>query len=136
MIQFSHLLRVRYGDTDQMGVVYNVKFLEYFEVGRTEMLRSLGLPYKKLEETGLLLVVTESYIKHKSPAYYDDNLTIVTTLNEKPKFILNLNYEIFREGEEKSIIEGKTSHVFINSNTKKPVRLPSVFLEIIEPYFK
>lgn len=136
MIQFSNQLRVRYGDTDQMGVVYNVKFLEYFEVGRTEMLRSLGLPYKKLEETGVLLVVTESYVKHKNPAYYDDVLTIVTTLAEKPKFILTLNYEIFREGEEKSIIEGNTSHVFINSNTKKPVRLPPIFIEIIEPYFK
>lgn len=136
MIQFSHNLRVRYGDTDQMGVVYNVKFLEYFEVGRTELLRSLGLPYKKLEESGVMLVVTESYIKHKNPAFYDDILTIVTTVKEKPKFILNINYEIFREGEDKSIIEGKTTHVFINAVTKKPVRLPSIFIETISPNFQ
>lgn len=136
MIKYSNQIRVRYADTDQMGVVYNVKYLEYFEVARTEMLRSLGLPYKKLEDTGVMLVVTESYIKHKNPAYYDDILTIITTVEDKPKFILNLNYEIFREGEDKSIVEGKTTHVFINSISKKPVRLPLLFKEIIETYFK
>jgi acyl-CoA thioester hydrolase len=90
-------IRVRYADTDQMQFVYNGKYLEYFEVGRTEMLRSLGLPYFKIENEGYLLPVLEAYVKYLQPAYYDDLLIINSYLRDYPDLKIKINYEILRK---------------------------------------
>src|SRR5690606_40925921 len=79
---FTHRLRVRYQETDQMGVVYHVNYMNWFEIGRTELIRELGLPYKRLEEQGLLLPVIELESKFRAPAKYDDEITVWTRIVE------------------------------------------------------
>jgi|SRR5690554_1597115 len=128
-------IRVRYADTDQMQFVYNGKYLEYFEVGRTEMLRQIGLPYSSLEEQNYLLPLLEAKVKYIKPAHYDDILVIKSSLNEFPSLKILIDYKIFRKDTDELIAEGYTLHVFLNQNTKKVVRPPDFFLETIKPFF-
>ncbi len=135
MISCKTLIRVRYADTDQMQFVYNGKYLEYFEVGRTELLRTCGLPYSTVEQNGFQLPLIEAGIKYKIPAQYDDMLeveAIVTTLYS-PK--VRIEYYVRKEGSNEVIAEGFTEHVFINLNTKKAVRPPKIYIDTLSPYF-
>lgn len=116
-------IRARYADTDQMGVVYYSKYLEYFEVGRTELLRGLGLPYTELESDGIHLPVVECTCCYKRPARYDDVLTIVTTIGDVGRASVRMNYEIYRKGDSKLLASGFTRHASVNSNGK-PVSMP------------
>lgn len=109
--------RVIYGDTDAGGVVYNANFLRYFEMGRTEMMRSLSMPYSRMEERGLILPVTETYLRFKAPARYDDLITIDTSLFEVKKFSCRFNYRILRltdDSREQLLVKGFTVHACIN----------------------
>ena len=99
IIRDTHL-RVRYGETDQMGYVYYGKYAEYFEVGRVETVRSIGIPYKLVEEKGILMPVSELQVNYKRPGHYDDLLTIRTTIPEKPRSSLLFTYEVFNEAEQ------------------------------------
>lgn len=128
-------IRVRYADTDQMQFVYNGKYLEYFEVGRTEMLRQIGLPYSSLEKQNYLLPLLEAKVKYIKPAHYDDLLVIKSSLNDYSSLKIKIDYKIFRKDTDELIAEGYTLHVFINQNTKKVVRPPDFFLEIVKPFF-
>ena len=113
--------RVIYGNTDAGGVVYNANFLRYFEMGRTEMMRSLCLPYSKIEERGLILPVTETYLRFKAPAKYDDLITIETSLVEVKKFSCRFNYRIVKpldKGKEQLLVKGFTVHACINREGK------------------
>ncbi|PIS44167.1 MAG: acyl-CoA thioesterase, partial [Ignavibacteria bacterium CG08_land_8_20_14_0_20_37_9] len=92
MLKHISTIRVRYADTDKMQFVYNGKYLEYFEVGRTELLRSLGLPYSEVEEQGYQLPVVEASVKYKSPAHYDDLLEIETMVKELPDPKFRIHY--------------------------------------------
>jgi acyl-CoA thioester hydrolase len=132
MIRHKTEIRVRYADTDQMKVVYHGKYLEYFEVGRAALIRSLGLPYSELESRGILLPVIEAFAKFKKPAHYDDLLTVEAIVSELPKVTLKIDYQIFRNGEEEPLAEGYTVHSFLNVTTGKPTRPPSYFIQIIE----
>ncbi|WP_088832668.1 acyl-CoA thioesterase [Paenibacillus tyrfis] len=116
----QHTLRVRYQETDQMGVVYHANYLNWFEVGRTEMIRELGLPYQALETRGLLLPVIEADLKFRSPARYDDLVTIDTKVVELTSLRIRFAYEIKR-GEE-VLVTGGTQHVWLNQDWK-PVRI-------------
>ncbi|WP_081890319.1 acyl-CoA thioesterase [Paenibacillus tyrfis] len=116
----QHTLRVRYQETDQMGVVYHANYLNWFEVGRTEMIRELGLPYQALETRGLLLPVIEADLKFRSPARYDDLVTIDTKVVELTSLRIRFAYEIKR-GEE-MLVTGGTQHVWLNQDWK-PVRI-------------
>ncbi|MFB6367138.1 acyl-CoA thioesterase [Paenibacillus elgii] len=116
----QHALRVRYQETDQMGVVYHANYLNWFEVGRTEMIRELGMPYQALEARGLLLPVIEADLKFRSPARYDDLVTIDTKVVELRSLRLQFAYEIKR-GEE-VLVTGRTQHVWLNRDWK-PVRI-------------
>ncbi|WP_010496151.1 acyl-CoA thioesterase [Paenibacillus elgii] len=116
----QHTLRVRYQETDQMGVVYHANYLNWFEVGRTEMIRELGLPYQALETRGLLLPVIEADLKFRSPARYDDLVTINTKIVELTSLRIRFAYEIKR-GEE-LLVTGGTQHVWLNQDWK-PVRI-------------
>ncbi len=131
MLEFETKIRVRYADTDQMKFVYNGKYLEYFEVGRTEMLREYGLPYVTIEDKGFQLPLLEAFVKFITPAYYDDILFVKAFVNEMPVFKIHIDYVITRNNEKEKIVEGFTKHVFINKNTKKAVRLPEFFIETI-----
>jgi acyl-CoA thioester hydrolase len=132
MIKNTTDVRVRYADTDQMKFAYYGKFFEYFEQGRSEMLRSIGLPYTRVEEMGLILPVVEAHAAYKRSAKYDDLLHIVVILRETPVARVRLDYEVYRDGEPELLAEGYTIHSFVNANTGKPTRAPAQFLEAIE----
>jgi acyl-CoA thioester hydrolase len=135
MLEYSSEIRVRYADTDQMQFVYNGKYLEYFEVGRTEMLRHYGLPYHIIESKGFQLPLLESYLKYLSPAYYDDILLVKAFVKEMPVFKIHIDYIITRNEEKELVTKGYTKHVFIDKLTKKAVRIPDFFTEAIKPNY-
>jgi len=128
-------VRVRYGETDQMGYVYYGNYAMYYEVARVESLRQLGLSYKELEDMGVMLPVLENKSKFLSAALYDDLLRIVTTIREKPGVRIKFEYEIFNEAD-KLIHQGETLLVFVDKKNGKPCRPPKVFEQILEPYFE
>lgn len=125
-------LRVRYADTDQMGVVYYATYLVYFESGRTELLRACGIPYSELEAQGYRLPVLEAHIFYHAPARYDDVLEICTRYRPHYAPTLRLEYEISRCGE--LIVAGLTVHVFTDAHSWRPVRPPAIFWEAIRRY--
>lgn len=113
--------RVIYGDTDAGGVVYNANYLRYFEMGRTEMMRDRNMPYSKIEERGLIIPVTESYLRFKAPARYDDLLTIDTSLIEVKKVSCRFNYRILKSKQaekEQLLVKGFTVHACVNREGK------------------
>ena len=132
MIRHRTRLRVRYADTDQMKHVYHGRYFEYFEYARTELLRSLGLPYARFEEMGFLLPVIEAFARYQRAARYDDELDVVTTMRDIPVARIRLDYEVYRVGERDLLADGYTVHSFVNASTARPTRAPAQFLEIIE----
>jgi len=129
MYSIKTSIRVRYADTDQMHGVYNGRYFEYFEVGRAELMRSLGMTYREFEELGFFLPLTEAYAKYIKQIKYDDMVEVHASLKDYPQARLRIDYEIFR-GDEKTT-EGYTVHSFIDANTGRPQRAPKVFLELL-----
>ena len=132
MIKHTSEIRIRYADTDQMKFAYYGKFFEYFEQGRSDLLRSIGLPYTRVEEMGLFLPVIEAHASYKKAARYDDLLHVVTILKDTPVARVRLDYEVYMEGEKDLLADGYTIHTFVNSATGKPTRAPAQFVEAIE----
>ena len=124
---------VRYAETDMMGVVYHGSYLPWFEIGRTTLLKELGLAYRELEASGFRLPVLEVGAKYLRPALYDDELTIVTRLTDKPALRIRLDYEV-RRGEE-LLATGHTVHAFIDREGK-PVRPPARAVEVFARAFR
>ena len=124
-------LRVRYAETDKMGVVYHANYLVWFEIGRTEYCRARGFSYRDMEESeNAFLVVAESYCRYKAPAYYDDILVVRTHITELRRRSLRFGYEIIREPDGTVIAEGETGHVVTNENGR--VRsMPDGFAELL-----
>ena len=122
---FETPIRVRYADTDTMGVVYYGTYPIYFEVGRAEYMRAKGCTYKEFESTGFHLVVVSMEAKYHSNATYDDLITVRTSICELKSRGLTFHYEIFRDGA--LIVEGKTRHICTNSDKKTVVMPPSLF---------
>jgi acyl-CoA thioester hydrolase len=128
-------IRVRYGETDQMGYVYYGNYAQFFEVGRVEWLRSLGTDYKSLEESGIMLPVTQLNVNYLKPAKYDDLLTIKTILTKKPLVKIDFDFEITNEKKE-LLTTGFTRLVFMDMNKNKPVKAPQHLLDQIYAEFK
>ncbi|MDX9790159.1 MAG: thioesterase family protein [Candidatus Kapaibacterium sp.] len=126
-ITHSAYQRVRYADTDRMGYLYNGNYFAFFEVGRTEVMRSQGLKYKDLEEAGYLLPLRDAYSRYLSPAFYDDYLEIRTHLQYSGEAIIKFEYEIFRDDEK--IAEGYTNHMFVAKESRRTVKPPKIFLD-------
>lgn len=124
-------LRVRYGETDQMGIVYYGNYADYLEQGRTEWLRSLGFSYKYMEENHVHLPVINMNINYKKPALYDDVITITTTLTKMPDFKIEFYYEIHNQ-DHVLLITATTTLVFVNSITKKLRKAPDYLLKKLE----
>ena len=122
-------LRVRYADTDQMGVVYYAKYLEYFEVARKEMLRSMGLPYRDIEAKGFALPVASASIKYYKGAVYDDELHITALISGSDSPKIEIHYDVKRNDE--LIAEVETTLVFVDKITGRPVRAPQFYLDAI-----
>lgn len=130
MIQRVSTVRVRYRDTDQMGVVYHSVYLEFFETGRTELLRELGMAYSSIEREGRLLPVLEYSARLIRPARYDDLLSVVTRIDALDGIRLRIDYEILRD--EELLVLGNTLHVFTTADGMRPVRPPKAFVELLE----
>ena len=129
---YSHrtTYRVIYGDTDNMGQAYYGNYFRWFEIGRSEMFRSLGLPYKSVEENGIFLPVAESHCKYATPAKYDDVLVIETSLDTKLKAGIKFDYKIYQEDGITLVARGYTKHPCVNRDGKV-VRPPEFLKEII-----
>ena len=128
---FTFEIRTRYGETDQMGVIYYGIYPQYLEVARVEWLRSLGISYKELEALGVMLPVVSLQINYKRPARYDELLSITLTLRERPTSKITFDYQIFNE-EKPLLAEANTTLVFVNKETFKPIKCPDLILEKIE----
>ncbi|MDD3626230.1 MAG: thioesterase family protein [bacterium] len=123
--------RVRYVETDKMGVVHHSKYLWWFEVGRTEFLRSLGISYKEMEDAGVFIPVVEAYCKYIHPAQYDDQIYIMTTMKERTKVSIIFEYTIIEKSKKKVLVKGWTKHTFLNKDGKI-IRLPENFMKVLE----
>lgn len=133
MIESRAEVVVRYAETDMMGVVYHGNYLPWFEVGRTMLLKEMGLAYRQLEADGYRLPVLEVSAKYLRPAVYDDTITIVTILREKPLLRIRLEYEV-RRGDE-LLATGWTVHAFIDRDGK-PVRPPAEAVAVFAKAFR
>ena len=124
MLESRTQITVRYAETDMMGIVYHGNYLPWFEVGRTTLLKECGLPYRELEAQGYRLPVIEVGVKYLKPALYDDLITVITRLTERPQLRIHLEYEVRRDAE--LLVTGFTTHAFINKSGE-PVRPPADF---------
>lgn len=131
MIEYITQLRPRYGEVDQMGFVYHANYVSYFDVARTEMIRSLGITNRKMEEDGIMLPVLSVNISYKSPGHYDELLTIKVKLKEKPRVTIVFDYEVFNENME-LITTAQVTLAFMNSETKQAIRPPRELLTLID----
>ncbi len=128
-------IRVRYGETDAMGYLYYGNYALYYEVGRTDMIRTLGLTYKQFEDSGIIMPVAEHYSKFLRPALYDDLLTINTLLKERPSNNrITFHTEIYN-GRKKLLNTGHTVLAFVNKATGKTIPLPDLLAQKLAPFF-
>jgi acyl-CoA thioester hydrolase len=130
MITHKIKYRVIYGDTDNMGFAYYSNYLRWFEMGRTEFFRYLGLTYKEIEEKEIFLPVSEVYCKYLYPAHYDDVLIIETSLDTSVKASMKFNYLILSEQGNTILAKGKTRHAFTDRNGRV-IRPPELLMELI-----
>jgi acyl-CoA thioester hydrolase len=122
-------LRVRYAETDQMGVVYYANYFVWFEVARTDLIRSLGWSYREMETAGFILPVIEATCQYRRPSRYDDELEIRTTGRLTTPVRLEFDYEVVMKGQDEPIATGRTRHAAVTPDGK-PCRLPSRIVEV------
>ncbi len=127
-------IRVRYAETDQMGYVYYGNYAAFYEVGRVEALRDIGLSYKMLEDSGIMMPVLNLQCNYFKPAKYDDLLEIETIISDKPGVRCRFEYQIKNESGE-LLNKGETTLVFIDMKTNRPTRCPDFLEEKFKPYF-
>lgn len=127
--------RVRYGETDKMGYLYYGNYAQYYEIGRVEMIRSLGLTYRQLEDDlRVMMPVMSLQLRYVRPAYYDDLVTIRTTLKELPEKFITFHMELFNQ-QNKLINGGKVKLCFVDTQTQQTVMAPEILINQLKPYF-
>jgi acyl-CoA thioester hydrolase len=122
-------IRVRYADTDQMRTVYYAKFFEYFEQGRSDLLRELGMPYPEIERMGFFLPVIEAHADYLRSAHYDDLLSVTTILREEPQAKVRIDYEV--RHDRVLLATGHTVHGFVQAATGRAARAPETFRALV-----
>jgi acyl-CoA thioester hydrolase len=134
---FTHntKIRVRYSETDQMGYVYYGRYAEYFEAGRVEAFRSLGISYKELEEQGIMMPVLNLQVNYYKPLYYDEELTVQVTIPKLPTLRIQFIYKVFNAAGELTA-DGETTLLFVDAATRKPMRMPAEVTNALEPHYK
>ena len=134
---FEHQIkfRVLYSDTDKMGYMYYGQYAKYLEMGRVEALRSLGLSYKSMEESGVMMPVLELNTKYIKPLYYDDEITLVTKVVNMPDMRIYFKYELLNPAGKLATV-AETTLVFVDCSTGKPCLIPANFKSKIETYFQ
>jgi acyl-CoA thioester hydrolase len=130
MLTHKTTCRVRYGDTDKMGFVYHANYFRWFEVGRSEMFRSMGIPYKSIESKGFFLPLSEMHCTFNSPSQYDDILVIETSIDKHYRAGMKFDYKIFSENHEKLLASGYTKHACVD-NSGRVVRPPKFLTDSI-----
>ena len=123
-------VKVRYGETDQMGVVYHGNYAQYLEVARIEWLSDLGVSYKNMEENGVMLPVYDMRYSFLKPAFFDDLLTVKTTLRKIPRASIVFDYEIYNQNQE-LLTRAETTLVFVDMKTNRPTRCPQYILDLL-----
>lgn len=131
---FHHKLRVRFGETDMQGIVFNGNYLTYYDVAWTEYFRALGLDYKSLIETGADTVLARTTMEFKAPAHFDEILEIHVRVSSIGNTSLTFEFEIYREGEDLLIGTASSLYVCINPQTLRPVRAPDRLRELISMF--
>ncbi|MBR4951842.1 MAG: acyl-CoA thioesterase [Alistipes sp.] len=131
MLSFEHKLRVEYHHTDQMGIVHHSNYIKFFEAARTEWLRAAGLTYAEMERRGVMMPIVDVQIKYRQPAYYDEVLSIITSVSEMPMARMTFHYEI-RGEDGREVASGMTTLGFIDSITRRPQRVPQWLMEVLE----
>ena len=134
MKSFSIKIKVRYCETDQMGLVHHGNYINYFEEARIAWISNLGLLYSEMEKSVILLPVSKLNVSYLRPAYFDDDLVVNVELAELPTSRLIFNYTI--KNKDEVIVTGTTVLAFLNKETKKPVRCPDYMLEKVTSLFK
>jgi acyl-CoA thioester hydrolase len=134
MFSHSTKLRVRYAETDQMGYMYYGNYATFYEVGRVEMLRSLGMTYKSMEDSGIMMPVLDLKCKFIKPALYDEEITINVVMSRMPSVRIHFAYQLYNEKQE-LINEGETTLVFIDIKRNKPCLPSPDFLERLQQFF-
>ena len=124
MKSHKHSFRVIYGDTDMMGIVYYANYLRYFEAGRSEIMRALGIPYRRFEDEGFAMPVIEAHVKYRAPSTYDDLLTLETRITEVKRSSLWIEYSLVRDDDEVLIATGQTRHACLGPSGRVS-RFPS-----------
>ncbi len=133
MIVAETKIRVRYAETDQMGFVYYGRYAEYYEIARVETMRKIGFTYKEMEDKGVLMPVIEYHINYKKPAFYDDEINLITRIKDLPKLKITFYTECYNQNNELLNI-GHVTLVFLNKN-KKPIQAPDWFYNECEKFF-
>ena len=134
MIEATTQVRVRYAETDMMGVVYNANYAIYFEVARTEMFRKIGMPYAEMERNGVRLPVVDLHCRYYKSAYYDDLLTLTARVKEMPKVKIVFEYEIRNEAGD-LLADGYTTLAFMDIAKQRPIKMPEYVERVISKYF-
>ena len=134
MKNFSIEIKVRYCETDQMGLVHHGSYINYFEEARIAWISNIGFSYSEMEKSGIILPVSKLNVSYLRPAYFDDDLLVSVEIAELPTSRLIFNYTIKKE--EEVIVTGTTVLAFLNKETKKPVKCPDYMLEKVTPLFK
>lgn len=128
--------RVRYKETDQMGIAHHSNYIVWFEIGRTDLCRAAGIPYRDIEARGLILVVTEVNCRYRVPFRYDDEVVIRTSVAEAQSRAIRFSYEL-RHGESDVLhATGFTQHVWVDRETRRPVMADEAVMRMFEPYVK
>ena len=130
MQSYTTTVRVIYGDTDNMGIAYHANYFRWFEIGRSEMFRSLGLAYRDIEKRGIFLPVAEVGCKFLAPIRYDDLLVIETTLDTTVRGGMKFDYRIFKENDDTLLARGFSRHACIDQ-TQKVIRPPAFIMELV-----
>lgn len=128
------MIRVRYGETDRMGYLYYGNYPEYFEVARTDMIRSLGLSYREIEDSGIIMPVRSLKVDYKLPAKYDELLKVKSCLNKLPEVKLDIDYEMYNEAGA-MICTGNTVLAFVDAKSRRIRRAPDFFMQAVSKYF-
>jgi len=129
----STTLRVRYADTDAMGVVYYANYLAFFEVGRVELLRAFQADYRAVEDSGAVAAVTRADCRYLSPARFDDLLVIHTRVASLGRATMRFEYEIRREADDRLLARGFTEHACLDRSSMRPMRVPTMVRQAFEP---
>ena len=135
MFVHSTKIRVRYGETDQMGYMYYGNYAQFYEVGRVEMLRSLGMTYSAMEASGIMMPVLELHCKYLKPALYDEEISVKVIMDKLPGVKIHFRYELYNHNDE-LINTGETLLVFVNMKTNRPCLPSQEFIDRLKPFFE